>query len=248
MDSKVIATFEDAVAGIANGSSILVAGFGEPDTPHNLVRALYFQGASDLTLIANGAGGPRADGVISTGNLVESNRVGRVILAFTASTHPSRQTPLERLHEAGAIEAEITPQGTLAERIRAGGAGIPAFYTPAGVGTEVAAGKEHRDFGGRTYVLEEAITADYAFVRAWKADPFGNLVFRRAQRNFSPIMATAAECTIVEAEEIVELGELDPDQIHTSGIFVQRVISIPDAEGILRVPPITLASAPRPAS
>ena len=245
MQTKVLGSFEESVAGVADGSSFLIAGFGEPGTPHNLIRALFLQGASDLTLIANGAGGKREDGIITTGDLVEGNRVSRVILAFTASTHPSRQTPLERLHEAGAIEAEIAPQGSLAERIRAGGAGIPAFYTPTGVGTEVAEGKEHRDFGGRTHLLEEAITADYALLRAWKADTFGNLVFRRAQRNFSPIMATAARCTIVEAEEIVEVGELDPDHIHTPGIFVQRIVSIPDAGGILQAPPLTLASAPK---
>ncbi|MBH77146.1 MAG: succinyl-CoA--3-ketoacid-CoA transferase [Dehalococcoidia bacterium] len=240
MRSKVVGSFEEAVAGVENGSSILVAGFGEPGTPHNLVEALYKQGASHLTLIANGAGQTREDGVITMGNLIEAKRVARVILAFTASTHPSRKTPLEYLNEAGEIEAQITPQGTLAERIRAGGAGIPAFFTPAGVGTEVTKGKEHREFGGRTYVMEEAITANYALIRCWKADSFGNLVFRRSQRNFNPIMAMAADCTLVEAEEIVEVGTLDPDLIHTSGIFVQRVVSIPDAGGRLEIPPLSL--------
>ncbi len=244
MQTKVVSGFAEAVAGIEDGSSILVAGFSEPGTPHNLVHALYEQGASGLTLIANGAGMQREDGVTTTGDLVAAKRVSRVLLAFTASTHPSRRTPLEMLNEAGEIEAQITPQGTLAERIRAGGAGIPAFYTPAGVGTEVVEGKEHREFGGRTYVLEEAITADYALIRCWKADTFGNLVFRRAQRNFNPIMAMAADCTIVEAEEVVEAGALDPDAIHTSGIFVQRVVSIPKAGGMLQAPPLSLATAP----
>ena len=242
MQSKVVGSFAEAVADVADGSSILVAGFGEPGSPHNLIAALYEQGASDLTLIANGAGMTRDDGVITTGNLVEEKRVSRVILAFTASTHPSRRTPLEELNEAGEIEAQITPQGTLAERIRAGGAGIPAFFTPAGVGTEVAEGKEHREFGGRTYVLEEAIVADYALIRCWKADTFGNLVFRRSQRNFNPIMAMAADCTLVEAEEVVEVGELDPDLIHTPGIFVQRVVSIPEAGGMLQAPPLAMFS------
>ncbi len=242
MESKVVASFAEAVADVADGSSILVAGFGEPGSPHNLIAALYRQGASDLTLIANGAGMTRDDGVITTGNLVEEKRVSRVILAFTASTHPSRRTPLEELNEAGEIVAEITPQGTLAERIRAGGSGIPAFFTPAGVGTEVAEGKEHREFGGRTYVLEEAIVADYALIRCWKADTFGNLVFRRSQRNFNPIMAMAADCTLVEAEEVVEVGELDPDLIHTPGIFVQRVVSIPEAGGMLQAPPLAMFS------
>ena len=247
MQSKVVGSFAEAVADVADGSSILVAGFGEPGSPHNLIAALYEQGASDLTLIANGAGMTRDDGVITTGNLVEEKRVSRVILAFTASTHPSRRTPLEELNEAGEIEAQITPQGTLAERIRAGGAGIPAFFTPAGVGTEVAEGKEHREFGGRTYVLEEAIVADYALIRCWKADTFGNLVFRRSQRNFNPIMAMAADCTLVEAEEVVEVGELDPDLIHTPGIFVQRVVSIPEAGGMLQAPPLAMFSG-RPRS
>jgi len=247
MESKVVASFAEAVAGVEDGSSILVAGFGEPGTPHNLIAALYEQGASNLTLIANGAGGPREDGIITTGNLVADERVSRVILAFTASTHPSRRTPLEELNEAGKIEAQITPQGTLAERIRAGGSGIPAFFTPAGVGTEVAEGKEHREFGGRTYVLEEAIVADYALIRCWKADTFGNLVFRRSQRNFNPIMAMAADCTLVEAEEVVEVGELDPDAIHTPGIFVQRVVSIPEAGGMLNAPPLAMFSG-RPRS
>ena len=236
MTEKVYATFDAAVADIPDGSSILIAGFG-PGTPWNLVRALYFQGATDLTFIANGTGGATQDGLISSGTIIEAGRVKKVIAAFTAATHPSRKSVFEEMHEAGKIEAELTPQGTLAERIRAGGAGVPAFYTPAGVGTEIAEGKEHRDFNGRTYLLEHAITADYAFIRAWKADTFGNLIFRRAQRNFNPIMATAARCTIVEVEEaIVAEGALDPDQVHTSGIFVHRLVHIPPPpEGILHV-------------
>lgn len=232
-----MASFEEAVRDIPDGASIMIAGFG-PGTPYNLIRALYFQGARDLTIIANTAGAgattPNPD-FIGTGKLVEERRVRKVMLAFTASTHPSRPSALEKLHEAGEIEAEIIPQGTLAERIRAGGAGIPAFYTPAGVGTELALGKEQRVFNGRTYLLEEGLTADYAFIRCWRADEFGNLVYRRAQRNFNPIMATAARCTIVEAEEIVPIGELDPDHIHTPGIFVHRLVRIGE-DGILHVP------------
>jgi 3-oxoacid CoA-transferase A subunit len=234
MKSKIVPSFEDAVADIPDGASIMVAGFG-PGTPHNLVRALYETSAKDLWIIANSAGGGAvaAPGdLINTSHLIDAGRVRRVTLAFTAATHPSRQTPLERLNEAGLIEAELVPQGTLAERIRAGGSGIPAFYTPTGVNTELAQGKEQREFKGRTYLLEEALTADYAFIRCWKADEFGNLVFRRAQRNFNPIMAMAAGCTIVEAETIVPTGELDPDQIHTPGIFVQRLVQIPP-DGIL---------------
>jgi 3-oxoacid CoA-transferase A subunit len=160
-----------------------------------------------------------------------------LIASFTAGAHPSQPSPVETLAAAGELEAELVPQGTLAERIRAGGAGIPAFYTPTGAGTEIARGKEQRDFNGRTYLLEEAITADYAFIRAWKADAFGNLVFRLAQRNYNPIMAMAARCTIVEVEEpIVAEGKLDPDHVHTPGIFVQRMIQIPSPPaGILHV-------------
>jgi 3-oxoacid CoA-transferase A subunit len=232
MQSKVLASFEQAVADIPDGASILIAGFADPGVPHNLVRALYHQGARDLTIVANGAN--EREGMITSGSLVAEKRVKKVIAAFTAATHPSRRSAIETLVAAGELEAETVPQGTLAERLRAGGAGIPAFYTPTGVGTEIAAGKEHRVFGGRTYILEEAITADYAFVRAWRADEFGNLVFRRAQRNFNPIMAAAARCTIVEAEEIVPVGDLDPDNIHTPGIFVHRIVRIPPPpEGIL---------------
>jgi 3-oxoacid CoA-transferase subunit A len=195
-------------------------------------------GTKDLTLIANSIGGGSGlpqPGRITLGSFVEERRVKVAIAAFTASTHPSQRSALEEQNQAGEVVAEITPQGTLAERIRAGGAGIPAFYTPAGVGTEVAEGKEHRVFNGRTYILEEALTADYAFIRAWKADEFGNLVFRRAQRNFNPIMAMAADCTIVEVEQIVKVGELDPDEIHTPGVWVQRLIQIPE-DGIWHLP------------
>lgn len=232
---KVCHSFEEAVSDIPDGASIFIAGFGPPGTPWNLLRALYNQGAKDLTLICNSAATPDAEGIVNISTLIEKERVKKVIASFTASTHPSRQSPLERLHEAGKIETELLPQGTLAERIRAAGVGIPAFYTPAGVGTEIAIGKEHRIFNGHTYILEEALAADYAFIRAWKADTFGNLIFRLTQRNFNPLMAMAARCTIVEVEEaILPEGELDPDHIHTPGIFVHRLIKIPP-EGILHV-------------
>ena len=226
MQQKVFDTFEEALSDLSDGASILIAGFGGVGSPANLMRALQLSGAKDLTLIANGAGGA---------GLVEEGRVRKVIASFTAATRPSRRSPVEELQQQGRIIAELTPQGTLAERIRAGGAGIPAFFTPTAVGTELAEGKEHRVFNGRTYILEEAITADYAFIRCWRADTFGNLILRRAQRNFNPIMATAARCTVVEVEEpIVAEGELDPDQIHTPGIFVQRLVYIP-ADGIRTV-------------
>jgi 3-oxoacid CoA-transferase A subunit len=240
MQTKIYSTFADAVRDIQDGASILLGGFG-PGTPWNLIRAIYEQGARDLWITCNsGSGGSAAlgrDDLVTHGTLISAGRVRKVTASFTAATHPSQRTPLETLAAEGKVEAELMPQGTLAEKIRAGGAGIPAFYTPTGVGTEMAAGKEHRVFNGRTYLLEEAITADYAFVRAWKADRFGNLVFRRAQRNYNPLMAAAARCTIVEVEEpVVEEGALDPDIVHTSGIFVHRLVEIPPPpEGILHV-------------
>ena len=226
MQDKLFPTFAAAVSDIPDGATILIAGFG-PGTPWNLIRALHQQGARELTLAFNIANRVSRDDAVGIGDIVNAGRVRKVIASFTAATHPSQENPIERLCESDAIEWEITPQGTLAERIRAGGAGIPAFYTPAGVGTVVAEGKEHRVFSGREYLLEEAIRADFALLRAWKADRFGNLIFRRAQRNFNPIMAMAARCSIVEVEEpIVEEGELDPDAIHTSGAFISRMIQI----------------------
>jgi 3-oxoacid CoA-transferase A subunit len=219
MQSKVYGSFAEALSEVKDGSSILLAGFG-PGTPHNLIDALHKQGAKDLTLIANALGG-------GSGLLIEDGRVGGVIASFTAATHASQHSPLEELVTKGLVKTEIVPQGSLAERIRAGGSGIPAFYTPAGVGTEIANGKELREFNGRPYLMEEAITADYAFIRAWKADEFGNLVFRRAQRNFNPLMAQAGDCTVVEVEELVPVGSIEPDHIHTPGIWVQRIVQIP---------------------
>jgi 3-oxoacid CoA-transferase A subunit len=234
--NKTVASFADAIADLKDGASILIGGFG-PGTPHNLVNALFEQGARDLTLILNaagtGGGGIRV-GKVSVIDLLEQRRVRKVIMAFTASTHPSRKSILEELQESGEIEAELVAQGTLAERIRAGGAGIPAFYTPAAVGTELAEGKEQRVFNGRTYLLEQAITADYAFVRAWHADEFGNLCYKGSERNFNPLMATAARTTIVETEDILPIGSFEPEQIHTSGIFVERLVKIPP-DGIFHV-------------
>ena len=217
-----------AIADIPDGASLMIPGFG-PGMPWNLVRALYHQGATNLLTISNAVGGrsPRDD-VVVVGDFVSDGRVRKVIASFTAPTHPSRPTESAQMIAAGTVDAEVIPQGTLAERIRAGGAGVPAFYTPAGVGTEVAAGRETREFEGREYLLERALTADYAFLRAWKADTAGNLIYRLAARNYNPIMAMAADCTIVEVEEpIVPAGELDPSQIHTPGIYVQRLTAIP---------------------
>jgi 3-oxoacid CoA-transferase A subunit len=227
MKSKVLSSFDEAVADIPDGSVILLAGFGSVGMAFNLIAALYRQGAKDLTLVGNALALPEREGLTTAGSLMEGKRVRKVIAAFTAATHPSRRTPAEVLMESGEVESELVPQGTLAERIRAGGAGIPAFYTRTAVGTELAEGKEHRVFNGQTYLMEEAITADYAFCRAWKADEFGNLVFKHSQRNFNPLMATAARCTIVEAEDVVPVGSLDPDLVHTPGIFVHRIVKMP---------------------
>lgn len=235
MPDKRFASFAEAVRDIPDGASIMLGGFG-PGTPHNLLKALYEHGTKDITLILNSVGAGRASpDFVSPATLFEAKRIKKVMAAFTASTHPSQRAAVEDLQEAGEIEAELMPQGTLAERIRCGGVGIPAFYTPAAVGTELAEGKEHREFNGRTYLLAEAITADYAFVRARTADEFGNLVFQGTERNFNPLMAMAARCTIVETEEIVPIGSLDPNQIHTPGIYVHRMIQIPPG-GILHAP------------
>ncbi|MBI4337542.1 MAG: 3-oxoacid CoA-transferase subunit A [Chloroflexi bacterium] len=231
MRNKVYSSFDEAVADIPDGAVIMVPGFG-PGMPKNLLAALHRQGAKALTIIANAPGTTADQGAIPL--LVADGRVRKLISSFTASAHPSRPSAFSELYEAGKIDAELVPQGTLAERIRAGGAGIPAFYTPVAVGTELAQGKEHRVFNGRTYLLEHALTADYALLRAWKADTFGNLVYVGSARNYNPIMAMAARFCIAEVEEpIVEPGGLDPNQVHTSGIFVRRLVRIPPPpEGI----------------
>ncbi len=229
--SKVLPTMADAVADIPDGATVMISGFTGPGTPRNLIRALLEQGARDLTCIFNSPG--VASGAVHPGSLIEAGRVRRMVSAFSARSGDGR-LPFERIVEAGEIETELMPQGTLAERIRAGGAGIGAFYTPTGVGTEVAEGKEQRTIDGRDYLLEHPLTADYALLRAHRADTTGNLQFRLAQRNFGPIMAMAARTTIVEVEEpVCEPGEIDPDAVHTPGIVVDRIVQIPPApEGL----------------
>ena len=227
----VYATVADAVADIPDDMTLLIPGFG-PGSPINLLTALYTQGAKGLTTISNGVGGgggdSPTDGRKGLGDLIEAGRVKKVIAAFTSATHPSRPSATRDMIKAGKLEAELVPQGTLAERVRAGGAGIPAFYTPTAVGTMLAEGKEHREFDGETYILEQAIFADYAFVRAWKADTAGNLIYRLAARNFNPIFAMGARHTIVEVEQpIVPAGSLQPDDVHTPGIYVERLVQIP---------------------
>lgn len=226
MKNKIFESFDEAVADVKDGSTIMIPGFAGVGIPRNLLAALLTQGAKDLTGIANGSGG-RGD-LIDQGALIAAGQFKKMIMAFTASPHPSRGTTWDELYQSDQIEAELVPQGTLAERIRAGGAGIGAFFTRTTVGTELAEGKEHRTIDGQEYVLEYPLKADYALIRALRADKWGNLQFKLSQRNFNPIMAMASKVTIVEVEEdILEAGEMDPDNIHTSGIFVDRIVRIP---------------------
>jgi 3-oxoacid CoA-transferase len=212
---KVVKSAADAVRDIPDGASIMISGFGLCGIPENLIAALRDQGARGLTCMSNNAG--TNDFGITF--LLQNGQVKKMV-----STYVGENKVFEKMFLAGEVEVELNPQGTFAERMRAGGAGVAAFYTPTGYGTLIAEGKDVRWFGGRPHVLETALTADYAFIKAWKADPLGNLVYRRTTRNFAPMMAMAARCTIAEVEEIVEAGALDPDAIATPGIFVQRVV------------------------
>jgi 3-oxoacid CoA-transferase A subunit len=226
MKNKVYKTFDEAVADVSDGITFMSPGFGGVGVPRNLLAALHRKGSKNLTGISNNAG--TLDEKVDVGTLVEAGQVKKMICAFTAPTHPSQISPFVRMYNNDEIDAELLPQGTLAERVRAAASGIGGFYTPTSVGTELAEGKEHREINGRMYVLEYPLHADYAFIRAWKADTFGNLQFRLSQRNFNPIMAMAARITVVEVEsEIVEVGELDPDQIHVPGVYVDRLVKIP---------------------
>lgn len=215
MINKVVPDVNAAVEGIQDNMTLLVGGFGLCGIPENLIAALKASGAKGLTCVSNNAG---VDG-FGLGLLLETRQIKKMI-----SSYVGENKEFERQYLNKELEVELTPQGTLAERLRAGGAGIPAFFTPTGVGTLVAEGKETRSFEGRDYIMEKGIVGDFAFVKAWKADPFGNLIFRKTARNFNPMMATAGKITVAEVEEIVDYGELDPDQVHTPGIFVQRVL------------------------
>lgn len=211
---KVISSLDETIAHMKDGSTIVVGGFGLCGIPEKLISQLRDQGTKDLTVVSNNCG---VDDW-GLGLLLENKQIKKMVSSYVGENKLFEQQFL-----SGELEVELVPQGTLAERLRAGGAGIPAFYTATGVGTEVAKGKEHKDFNGKTYIMEEGIVGDYAFVKAWKADPFGNLVFRKTARNFNPIVATAGKITIAEVEELVGVGELDPDEIHTPGIYVQHV-------------------------
>ncbi|MGH7053610.1 MAG: CoA transferase subunit A [Stellaceae bacterium] len=230
--SKIFSSFAEAVADIPDGATIGFGGFAVVGMPVNLYEALAHQGAKNLTCVSNSTrGGATLPGdAPDMGALIKNGQVRKVICAFTAPTRASQRLILTEYVEKGLIEAELVPQGTLAERMRAAGAGIPAFYTPAAVGTELAIGRETRIFNGREYLLEHALPLDYAFIRASRADAFGNLRYRRSQRNFNPVMAMAARVTIVEVEEdIMPIGAIDPDDVHTPGVFVHRIVKIPPA-------------------
>jgi 3-oxoadipate CoA-transferase, alpha subunit len=208
-----------AVADIKDGATLLVGGFGGSGLPSHLIAALVEQGAKNLTVVSNNIGAV-SDGVAA---LISNNQVKKIICSFPVGPHADDL--IARLQK-GTIELEISPQGTLAERIRAGGAGIPAFYTPTAAHTELGEGKESRVYHDRLHILENAIYGDYAFIKAHKADRWGNLVYRKTQRNFNPVMATAAKITVAEVDEIVELGELDPEAIVTPSVFVHRLVKL----------------------
>lgn len=212
---KTVATADEAVSGIFDGATVMIGGFGLCGVPENLIAALVRAGAKDLHTISNNMG---IDGA-GPGLLLEAGRI-----ASHVGSYVGENRLLETLVIAGKLRLTLIPQGTLAERIRAAGAGIPAFYTPAGVGTVVAEGKEVRDFGGRSYLLEHALAADFALVKAWKGDRLGNLVYRKTARNFNPAMAAAARIAIAEVEHLVEPGEIDPDHVMTPGIYVKRIV------------------------
>lgn len=213
--NKVFRTADEAAADIPEGATVMIGGFGLCGNPENLISALVRKGVKGLHTISNNLG---IDGY-GMGLLLEAG-----LIASHVGSYVGENRLLESLVLAGKLDVKLIPQGTLAERIRAGGAGIPAFYTPAGVGTIVAEGKEVREFDGRMYLLERALHADFALVRAWRGDRLGNLVYRKTARNFNPMMATAATITIAEVEELVEPGELEPDSIITPGIYVKRIV------------------------
>jgi 3-oxoadipate CoA-transferase, alpha subunit len=220
MINKIVQDMADAMTGIKDGSTVLIGGFGAVGQPNALIDGLIEQGAKDLTVAANNAGVGHA----GLARLMELGRVRKIICSFPRSSDP---VVFETLYRAGKIELEIVPQGTLAERMRAAGAGVPAFFTATGVGTKMAVGKEHREIDGRTYILEKSLPGDVALVEAWEADRWGNLTFCESGRNFNPVMAMAATLTIVQTQHVRELGEINPDHVVTPGIFVDRVLHVP---------------------
>ncbi len=213
--NKVVHDSLEAIAGLTDGATIMVGGFGLCGIPENLIAAIREKGVKDLTVISNNAGVDE----FGVGVLLYNGQIRKMI-----STYVGENQLFERLALSGELDVELVPQGTFAERIRAGGAGIAGFYTPAGYGTLIAEGKETREFDGRMHILERALTADFAFVKAWKGDRWGNLVYRKTARNFNPVMATAGRVTVAEVENLVQVGELEPDSVHTPAIYVQRIL------------------------
>ncbi|MBX7181127.1 MAG: CoA transferase subunit A [Bacteroidia bacterium] len=219
--NKTVANADEAIRGIESGMTLMLGGFGLCGIPENCINALVKKGVNQLTCISNNAG---VDD-FGLGLLLKNHQIKKMI-----SSYVGENAEFERQLLSGELEVDLIPQGTLAERLRAGGAGIPAFFTPAGYGTEVAQGKEVREFDGKKYILENWLKADFAIVKAWKGDTHGNLIFKATARNFNPMMAMAGKITIAEVEELVPAGELDPDQIHTPGIFIQRIFKGVDYE------------------
>lgn len=224
MFNKQLNSFEEAVRQIPDGASIVVGGFGLAGIPEKLIKALQETGTKNLTIISNNCGTDNH----GLGLLLENKQIKKMISSYVGENKTFEHQLLN-----GELEVELCPQGTLAERIRAGGAGIPAFYTVTGVGTSIAEGKDSKVFDGKEYILEKAIIADYAFVKAWKGDKSGNLVYRKTARNFNPLAAAAGKVTFAEVEELVEVGELDLDEIHTPGIYVQHILLGDDYEKII---------------
>jgi 3-oxoadipate CoA-transferase alpha subunit len=224
MINKIVNTLAEALSGVKDGSTVLIGGFGSVGQPDALIEALIEQGATDLTCVANNAG----TGRVGLARLMELGRVRKIICSFPRS---AGSVVFEELYREGRIELEIVPQGTMAERMRAAGAGIPAFYTATSHGTLLAKGKEEREFDGRHYVMERALKADVALIEAWEADRWGNLTYNLSGRNFNPVMAMAADLTIAQVQHIVELGAIDPEKVATPGIFVNRVVRVDRGEG-----------------
>jgi 3-oxoadipate CoA-transferase alpha subunit len=228
MINKIVNSTKDAVAGIFNGSSILISGFGEAGSPIELIHALIDQGSKNLTIISNNAG----SGNVGLAALIENRQVKKIICSFPRT---AISVVFPEMYRKGEIELELVPQGTLAEKIRAAGAGIPAFYTPTSVNTPLAKDKETRVFNGITYVLEYALNADFSLVKCHAADKYGNLIYNKTARNFGPVMCMAAKTTIVQAKQILEVGQIDPECVVTPGIFVKKVVEVanPTDESVL---------------
>ncbi|HSE49839.1 MAG TPA: CoA transferase subunit A [Terriglobales bacterium] len=234
--NKVVANADEAIRDVQDGASIMVGGFGLCGIPENLIAALVRKGVRNLTTISNNAGVDE----FGLGKLLQSGQIKKHI-----GTYVGENKLLETMVLTGKLELELNPQGTFSERIRAGGAGIPAFFTPTGYGTVIAEGKETREFDGRPYVMEKALRADFALIKAWKGDTWGNLIYRKTARNFNPMMATAAKVTIAEVEELVEIGELDPDKVHTPSVYVKRIFQGVNYERRIEKRTVRKASSPQ---